>query len=236
VLTGADEWWGKVATENADGSGLLYRRHRYYDPNSGQFTQEDPIGLAGGLNAYGFAGGDPVNYSDPFGLDACLHRGNCTQVQGGEQEGVAHDKAHDEAVAGGWMMALAFALLQQDADAAATSISESAIEPTEASPVEEEELPAIIYREGDPSPSNLTPGEGEDGVSYRSSLSNPIPKGLQPVFRKKYFGLETARLPKGSVDVDNNPPGHVTLRGVSVEAAKDAVTVRDKFPPATSNP
>ena len=28
----------------------------------------DPIGLAGGLNAYGFAGGDPVNYSDPFGL------------------------------------------------------------------------------------------------------------------------------------------------------------------------
>ena len=33
-----------------------------------QFTQEDPIGLAGGLNAYGFAAGDPVSYSDPFGL------------------------------------------------------------------------------------------------------------------------------------------------------------------------
>ena len=32
------------------------------------FTQEDPAGLAGGLNAYGFASGDPVNYSDPFGL------------------------------------------------------------------------------------------------------------------------------------------------------------------------
>lgn len=32
------------------------------------FTQEDPIGLAGGLNLYGFAGGDPVNFSDPFGL------------------------------------------------------------------------------------------------------------------------------------------------------------------------
>ena len=27
-----------------------------------------PIGLAGGLNAYGFANGDPVNFSDPFGL------------------------------------------------------------------------------------------------------------------------------------------------------------------------
>jgi len=27
--------------------------------------------LAGGLNLYGFADGDPVNFSDPFGLDAC---------------------------------------------------------------------------------------------------------------------------------------------------------------------
>jgi hypothetical protein len=35
-------------------------------------TQLDPIGLAGGLNLYGFAGGDPVNYSDPFGLKVDL--------------------------------------------------------------------------------------------------------------------------------------------------------------------
>ena len=35
------------------------------------FTQEDPLGLAGGLNVYGFAAGDPVNFSDPFGLQAC---------------------------------------------------------------------------------------------------------------------------------------------------------------------
>ena len=31
-------------------------------------TQEDPIGVAGGLNLYGYAAGDPVNGSDPFGL------------------------------------------------------------------------------------------------------------------------------------------------------------------------
>jgi RHS repeat-associated protein len=51
-----------------DNSGQMYMRNRYYDPASGRFTQEDPIGLAGGLNAYGFASGDPVSYSDPFGL------------------------------------------------------------------------------------------------------------------------------------------------------------------------
>jgi len=34
----------------------------------GLFTQEDPIGIAGGLNLYGYAGGDPINFSDPFGL------------------------------------------------------------------------------------------------------------------------------------------------------------------------
>jgi uncharacterized protein RhaS with RHS repeats len=43
-------------------------RNRYYDPATGKFTQEDPIGLAGGLNLYGFADGDPINFSDPFGL------------------------------------------------------------------------------------------------------------------------------------------------------------------------
>jgi hypothetical protein len=46
----------------------MYMRNRYYDPATGRFTQQDPIGLAGGLNLYGFANGDPVNFNDPFGL------------------------------------------------------------------------------------------------------------------------------------------------------------------------
>jgi RHS repeat-associated protein len=68
VRTDPYEWFGGVITEQADPSGLLYRRARYYDPKTGRFTQPDPIGVAGGLNEYGFANGDPVSYSDPFGL------------------------------------------------------------------------------------------------------------------------------------------------------------------------
>ena len=60
-------WLGSLLLKKKDVSGLTYARNRMYDPQTGRFTQEDPIGLAGGLNAYGFASGDPVNYSDPFG-------------------------------------------------------------------------------------------------------------------------------------------------------------------------
>ena len=61
-------WMGSLLTGQMTAMGLEYRRNRYYDPKSGRFTQEDPIGLGGGLNLYGFGGGDPVNYSDPLGL------------------------------------------------------------------------------------------------------------------------------------------------------------------------
>jgi RHS repeat-associated protein len=61
-------WVGTLIDEKRDATGTQYRRNRYVDPATGRFTQEDPIGLAGGLNAYGFANGDPINFSDPFGL------------------------------------------------------------------------------------------------------------------------------------------------------------------------
>lgn len=62
---------GTLIDDKQDPTRTVYRRNRYYDPGSGRFTQEDPLGLAGGMNLYGFAGGDPVNFSDPFGLMAC---------------------------------------------------------------------------------------------------------------------------------------------------------------------
>ncbi|MET3701690.1 RHS repeat-associated protein [Citrobacter sp. UYEF32] len=48
-------------------TGLHYNLFRYYDPDSARFTQQDPIGLAGGLNLYQYAP-NPLGWIDPLGL------------------------------------------------------------------------------------------------------------------------------------------------------------------------
>ena len=49
--------------------GLYYNRFRYYDPETGQYTQQDPIGLAGGNpTLYGYVY-NTLGEIDPFGLD-----------------------------------------------------------------------------------------------------------------------------------------------------------------------
>jgi RHS repeat-associated protein len=57
-----------MAREYDSESGLYYVRARYYDPELARFNSEDPIGLAGGINPYVYAGNDPVNNTDPLGL------------------------------------------------------------------------------------------------------------------------------------------------------------------------
>jgi uncharacterized protein RhaS with RHS repeats len=49
-------------------------RARYYDPELARFISEDPIGIGGGMNLYAFAGNNPVNFRDPYGLDHCTKR------------------------------------------------------------------------------------------------------------------------------------------------------------------
>jgi len=50
------------------GTGLHYNWHRYYDPAIGRYITSDPIGLAGGLNTYGYVGGNPLGNVDILGL------------------------------------------------------------------------------------------------------------------------------------------------------------------------
>lgn len=85
-------WMGSLIHGSRDASGLYYRRNRYYDPETGRFTQEDPIGMAGGINVYGFANGDPVHFADPFGLDwDCKQSVTLTRRQYRQLEREGHD-------------------------------------------------------------------------------------------------------------------------------------------------
>ena len=73
--------WGKV-TETGAGAksdfgftghyfdrptGLALAWWRGYDPGLGRWVSMDPIGLAGGLNLYGYTQSDPANYVDASG-------------------------------------------------------------------------------------------------------------------------------------------------------------------------
>jgi RHS repeat-associated protein len=55
--------------QTASQGELYYYRARYYEPVLKRFISEDPIRLAGGMNVYGYVGGDPASYVDYDGLN-----------------------------------------------------------------------------------------------------------------------------------------------------------------------
>lgn len=57
-------------------TGLFYTRFRYYDPDAGLYITPDPIGLVGGLSAYGY-GVNTTGWIDPLGL--ATHYANVTE-------------------------------------------------------------------------------------------------------------------------------------------------------------
>jgi uncharacterized protein RhaS with RHS repeats len=48
--------------------GVTYYTYRWYDPLTGRWTSRDPIEERGGINLYGFARNDGVNWVDVLGL------------------------------------------------------------------------------------------------------------------------------------------------------------------------
>jgi RHS repeat-associated protein len=50
-------------------TGLNYNYFRDYDPATGRYVQSDPIGINGGPSTYGYAGSNPINGLDRFGLE-----------------------------------------------------------------------------------------------------------------------------------------------------------------------
>ena len=80
--------WGKIASGSLANvpigftgqffdvdTGLYLYKTRHYSPRLGRFLQQDPIGYAAGLNLYAYCGNNPVNYTDPLGLDPTFKLG-----------------------------------------------------------------------------------------------------------------------------------------------------------------
>lgn len=57
-------------------SGIFYNWNRYYNPEIGRYISSDPIGLAGGINTFLYAGANPVMAMDPEGLTAACMPGD----------------------------------------------------------------------------------------------------------------------------------------------------------------
>ena len=74
-------------------TGLAYNWHRHYDATLGRYVQPDPLGLkalmSDGPSAYGYVGGNPLAYDDPFGLygtKSCAFYLQSCQQYGGDYE------------------------------------------------------------------------------------------------------------------------------------------------------
>jgi RHS repeat-associated protein len=55
-----------------DGTGVYFYRARYYSPMFQRFIAEDPSGSFGGFNFYRYAGDNPLEFTDPLGLDVTI--------------------------------------------------------------------------------------------------------------------------------------------------------------------
>jgi RHS repeat-associated protein len=70
-------------------SALYLATHRAYDPVAFHFPNRDPLAERGGANPYAYAGADPVDMFDPWGLAQCqysisTHTLDCVSNAGGD--------------------------------------------------------------------------------------------------------------------------------------------------------
>jgi RHS repeat-associated protein len=213
-------WAGSLVENKRDGTGLLYRRNRYLDPVSGRFTQPDPIGLGGGLNSYGFAAGDPVNFSDPFGLCPI-----CVAWAAFEVGSTIYD-VYDLAKTGvrylrGRASGVELAVTAAGVGAGVLGTGGGFGRAARGKLLES----GSVFRSGT---SMRARAVDEGKLSARNTLSNEM--GKPPLFRPGQTATEidVSKLPPGSARLDT-PGGHVSITA-SEEEVKKAIIQRIRLP------
>ena len=75
------------------------------------------------------------------------------------------------------------------------------------------------------------------GSCSEFEISNPYPKGKQPVFRPghDYIEVNSSKLPPGSVIPDDVPPGHVTVNPTPLEELLRAIDKEREISSMTSS-
>jgi RHS repeat-associated protein len=69
VVEGVSQPYTWKAREFISGLDMYYNRARFYDPQMGRFTSEDPLRIDGGdTNIYRFGSDNPKSWNDPTGL------------------------------------------------------------------------------------------------------------------------------------------------------------------------
>lgn len=67
-----------------------YYRARYYDPAAGRFLGEDPEAFLAGTNFYSYVGNDPIEWTDPSGLEKCKKKCGIKKPPKYDEQGTIH--------------------------------------------------------------------------------------------------------------------------------------------------
>ena len=212
-VTGAAATPVRFPGQYADGeSSLHYNYFRDYDPSLGRYIQSDPIGLAGGLNTYGYAGGNPLGYADPYGLRATTMGGFGLIAGAGRALAMALCRASGSGTAADAAVSLIFGA----AFASAYAVSG----------------PGGVSNESTPGESGQSGGggAGENGESQGDSKSppTPIPDTMGTPGGGQNGGEEEPELPevKKAVNTNNERFRHAVDQAVEREVFpnKEAAT------------